>query len=301
MQIASSEQVTLGFIGLGIMGGAMARNLRAAGHRLAVYNRSADALSKFADVGARVCGSAAEVAECSDYVFISVSNDRSLEEVVLGSKGLLSASRRPKIIVDFSTVTPGLAVDICQACLKKNVSFLDAPVSGGDVGARDGTLTIMAGGDPSALDELAPYLKTIARKIVHTGGPGTGQMTKCVNQVMVALGVAAMTEGLSLATKFGLDLQKTLEITGSGAAGSWSLNNYAPRLLRNDFGPGFKAEHMVKDLEISLKEAARFSAELPVTELVADLYRTLCERHPNLLGNHALLKLYNASEDQVDS
>lgn len=292
-------KVIPGFIGLGIMGKSMALNLLKAGFPLAVFNRSPRPAAELREAGAHVVDSPAALAEVADIIFTSVSDDPALTEIVSGERGIVqSEKRRATLMVDHSTVSPSTARAAGEALMRAGIAFIDAPVSGGDVGARNGTLTIMAGGEEKDLARARPYLEKMGANIVHTGGAGTGQMTKCVNQIVVALNVAAMTEGLAIAESFGLDLQKTLDTIGSGAAGSWSLANYGPRVLRGDLAPGFRAEHMLKDLEIALREAAARGTNLPMAELVTGLYQKLVTASgltSGAIGNHALIKLYQGS------
>lgn len=292
---APASNDRLGFIGLGIMGSSMAKNLLRAGYPLGVYSRSREKIMSLVHSGAKHVRSPAELSAECEVLLISVSDGAALENVIFGEHGVCRASALPKVVVDLSTVSPILSRRCHTELAALGVDFLDAPVSGGDIGARNATLTIMVGGERHAFERVFPILGTLGNRIAHTGGSGTGQLTKCVNQVAVALGVAAMTEGLVLAAAAGLDLQETLDVIRSGAAGSWSLDNYAPRLLSGDFKPGFRAEHMLKDLRIALEEAKSIGIDLPVTDLVCSLYTRLCEGGEEL-GNHALLKIYSQPE-----
>lgn len=279
----------VGFIGLGIMGGAMARNLHRAGFPLRVFNRTP---GKAGDLAALEARSAAELARSSEIVCLSVTNGRALEEILFGAAGAAGAAAPGTLFIDFSTTAPADSRRIAARLTDAGLRFLDAPVSGGDVGARNATLTIMVGGREEDVAYAMGALEAVGKTIVHMGPHGAGQMTKAVNQVLVALSVAAMTEGLVLAKAFGLDLERTLQAVGAGAAGSWSLQNYAPRVLRGELGPGFYARDMLKDLRIASAEAAERNVSLPATSLVQGLYTEFCAGEGRDLGNHALIRLY---------
>lgn len=280
-------------LGLGIMGGAMARNLAAAGLPLSLYSKSASTRERFSSLG-RIAESAADAASGCHAALLCVSDREAVLECLFGPRGIAGAVEPPRLVIDLSTIQPSTAKECHTRLADIGISFLDAPVSGGDVGARNATLTIMAGGEPETFESAKPILAAIGKTIVHTGPAGSGQLTKCVNQIAVALTVAAMTEGLELASKSGLDLEKTLSVLRGGAAGSWSLDNYAPRLLAGDVAPGFKAEHMLKDLRIAIEEARTIGLDLPCLTAVERLYDKLCRVEPGL-GNHALCKAYGPS------
>lgn len=279
------------FVGTGVMGSSMVRNLLRGGCRVHVFNRTPVKSEALKIDGATAYNSLEEALQGRSEVFLSVSDDVSVCDVVAVA---LQTMKAGGLIVDLSTIRPGTARDVAQRLLEKKIGFLDAPVSGGDIGARQATLTIMAGGTRDDFDRAEPYLRFLGKKIVHMGSSGAGQMTKAVNQVMVALSVAAMTEGLVLAKSSGLNVEQVLDVVRSGAAGSWSLENYAPRILRGELGPGFFAKHMLKDLRIALSEADEHEAILPVSSLVKELYMALCAHGGENLGNHALIALYDA-------
>lgn len=284
----------VGFIGLGIIGGAMAQNLLSAGVELHVYNRSPEKARALKQGGAHCWQCPAEVAAHAELLCLCLTDESAVEEVIFGEAGIEQTVRYNSLIIDFSTISPAAARSIAQRLKELKVQYLDAPVSGGDVGARDGTLTVMAGGESEAFERAREVLEIVGRRVVHTGGSGSGQLTKAVNQIVVGLTVAAMTEGLTFAAEAGLDVETTLRTISGGAAGSWTLENYAPRVLRGDLAPGFKARDMLKDLRIAVTEADRLELALPVLELVKSLYTGLCsrERSKGELGNHALIELY---------
>jgi len=285
-------QSHVGFIGLGLMGRSMVSNLARSLDEVAVWNRTRERANTLEGENLYIASSAAEVAERSDVVFCCVSDDDAVKEVVTGEQGILSAESKPKIVVDCSTIAPESAIRLSNQLKKLSISFLDAPVSGGDVGARDGTLTFMVGGERDAFEKTEPYFDLMGEKIAFMGPSGSGQMTKAINQLIVALSVAAMTEGIVLAERAGLPLRETLAVVASGAAGSWTLDNYAPRVLKGDLKPGFSAVHMLKDLNIALSEADAVRTMLPASKMVRDLYLSFISNGGAELGNHGLIELY---------
>jgi 3-hydroxyisobutyrate dehydrogenase len=282
----------VGFIGLGIMGSSMASNLLKGGFEVHVYNRSGAKAKPLAEQGAKVANSIAELADVVDRLLLCVTDEHAVEDIIFGSEGVIESECDIRSIIDFSTISPSSARDFGSRLEEVGISYLDAPVSGGDVGAREGTLTIMAGGSEIDFENAKDVFTWLGRKIVHTGPVGSGQLTKCVNQLVVAINVAAMTEGLLFAEEMGLDLTKTLDTISSGAAGSWALSNYAPRIIAHDLKPGFYAKDMLKDLRIALNEADAEDMPAPVSSLVKELYTAMCRSEDALLGNHALISLY---------
>ena len=282
----------LGFVGLGIMGGSMAKNLLNGGFELYIYNRSSQKAEALIEAGAIWCESPAEVAANVDTVLICLTNGEAVESIIFGDDGLTQPGGELRRIVDHSTIAPEQARLFAETLDELGIAYIDAPVSGGDVGAREGTLTIMVGSEEADFASLKPMLSWMGRKIFHTGPVGNGQLTKCVNQLVVAGTVAAMTEGMMFAKNSGLSLEKTLEVLSGGAAGSWSISNYAPRILKGDLNPGFYARDMLKDLRIVLQEAESNNSILPVLGLVKELYQALCAGGDGELGNHALIRVY---------
>ncbi len=282
----------IGFIGLGIMGASMASNLLKGGFEVHVYNRSPLKANSLAEQGAKVALSIASLADEVDRLLLCVTDDHAVEEIIFGPEGVIESGCEIRSIIDFSTISPSSAREFGSRLEEIGVSYLDAPVSGGDVGAREGTLTIMAGGSEIDFEQAKDVFTWLGRKIVHTGPVGSGQLTKCVNQLVVAINVAAMTEGLLFAQESGLDLVKTLDVVSSGAAGSWALTNYAPRIVAHDMRPGFYAKDMLKDLRIALAEADAEDLPAPVSSLVKELYTAMCRSEDANLGNHALISLY---------
>lgn len=283
----------IGFLGLGVMGVSMARNLSKKGFELSVYNRSSEKSRALASEGFLVAASPEALGRGVEALCLCVTDGAAVRELLLGEQGALTGPHEVRLVVDFSTIAPSEAEQISAELASIGVEYLDAPVSGGDVGAREGTLTVMVGGSPSAFAEAKPILEGVGKKIFHLGAAGAGQRTKCVNQIAVAIGVAAMTEAMVFARESGLDVAQVLEVIGSGAAGSWALQNYAPRVLRGELGPGFYAKHMLKDLRIAGREAEGANTSLPVTGLVRELFTALCSGEGANLGNHALIALYD--------
>lgn len=286
----------LGFIGLGIMGQGMARNLVAAGHALTVWNRTVE---KTEGVDAVVAADPAGVGASSDIVFVCVSDTPDVEEVVFGARGLIGGLAPGGLIVDHSTISPSGTADLAARAAASGIAWVDAPVSGGSEGAVRGTLAVMAGGDPDALERARPFMEAYATSIVHVGpNPGDGQMVKAVNQVLVVLNELAVSEALLLAQAAGLDPAKTIEAVEGGAAGSWMLSNRGPQMIRRDWRPGFTIDLQQKDLRLVLEAADQLGVPLPGTALVFQLYRSLQTQGLGGEGNHALVKALEALAGQ---
>jgi 3-hydroxyisobutyrate dehydrogenase len=245
----------VGFIGLGLMGKPMARNLIKAGFELTVYSRSRRDVDLLAADGAKPASNPKEVAENSEVVIIMVPDSGDVEGVVLSKTGLVEGIRPGSVVVDMGTISPRVEVKLAQLLKAKDVEYLDAPVTGGDVGAAKGTLTIMVGGNEQTYARCLPVLKAMGTNVFHMGPTGAGQLTKICNQIIVSLNLLATGEGLMFAKKAGLDPSKVIEVLGGGAAASWQLVNFGPKMLRNDFEPGFKVSHLQKDLRIALSLA----------------------------------------------
>lgn len=279
----------LGWIGTGIMGGAMAARLLAAGHRLSVHTRSPDKARHLLDAGAEWAATPAAAATGAAATFLMVGHPTDVEPVVFGSDGVLGVLAPGSLLVDHTSSSPQLAERIAAAVAARGAWSLDAPVSGGDRGAREGTLTVMVGGDPAARAAAESVWAAVAGRVVDCGPPGSGQRTKLVNQITIASGMVGMCEALLFAQAAGLDLDTTLAAISGGAAGSWSLTNLAPRILRGDLAPGFLVEHFVKDMGLALEECRRMAIRLPGLELAESLYRSLAERGLGRLGTQGLV------------
>lgn len=265
----------LGWIGTGVMGKSMAGHLMDKGFPMTVYNRSQAKAQPLLDKGAKWGATPKAVAEQSDVVFSIVGFPVDVRNVILGADGALAGCKSGSILVDMTTSEPSLAVEIAETAKKKGVYSVDAPVSGGDIGAREARLSIMIGGEKEVIDALKPCWEAMGKTIVHQGGPGAGQHTKMVNQTLIASGMVALCEGLLYAHKAGLDLNTVLLSVGPGAAGSWSLANYGPRIIKNDFAPGFAVEHFIKDMGIALEESKRMGLAMPGLALAHQLYISL--------------------------
>lgn len=261
----------LGWVGTGVMGGAMCERLLAAGFELTVTSRTRAKAARLLEAGAHWADTPAEVAAASEVVFTMVGHPHDVREVVLGPQGVLSGAGPGCTVVDMTTSEPSLAVEIAAVASERSVMALDAPVSGGDIGARNGTLSIMVGGDSTAFDSIRPVLEVLGATIVHQGPAGSGQHTKLVNQILIAGALAGVAEALVYAKRAGLDVDAVLRSVSSGAAGSWTLTNLAPRALAGDLAPGFYVEHFVKDLHIATSEAQAMDLPLPVLALVDQL------------------------------
>lgn len=279
----------LGWIGVGVMGRSMAGRLLAAGFRLTVFSRRRESAAGLLERGAAWADSPRAVAAASDVVFTMVGHPADVRAVTLGPDGALAGLAAGGILVDHTTSAPVLAEEIAAVAAEHGVAALDAPVSGGDKGAREGTLTVMVGGDAAARERLAACWRVTAGTVVACGGPGAGQRTKLANQVAVASGMIAMCEALLYAHAAGLDLETTLRAITPGAAGSWAITTLAPRILRGDFAPGFMVEHIVKDMRIVLEECRRMGLALPGLTLAEAIYDRLVEQGGGRLGTQALV------------
>ena len=289
-------QTRIGWIGTGVMGASMCSHLIDAGFSATVYNRSRGKAEGLLAKGAQWVDGPRAVAEVSDVVISIVGFPADVREVVLGDDGALAGSKAGNVLVDMTTSEPSLAIEIAERARGRGVFSIDAPVSGGDVGAREARLSIMIGGDKQAVDALDPIWQAMGKTIVHQGGPGAGQHTKMVNQTLIASNMVGVCEALLYAFKAGLDLNTVMESVASGAAGSWSLSNLGPRIIANNFDPGFFVEHFLKDMAIALSEARRMGIALPGLALAEQLYSALKAQGHGRDGTHALeLALANLS------
>jgi 3-hydroxyisobutyrate dehydrogenase len=285
------NKARVGFIGLGIMGQSMAGHILAAGHPLSVYNRSRDKAASLLARGAQWSETPGEVAARSDVVITMVGKPGDVEEVWLGPEGILSRAR-DALLIDMTTSSPELARRIAASAAERRCQSLDAPVSGGDIGARDAKLSIMVGGAREAFDDALPILKLMGTNVVHQGGADAGQHTKMCNQIVIASTIMGVCEGLAYGKAAGLDLPTVLKSIGAGAAGGFQLSVFGPKIIDGDFAPGFFIEHFLKDLGIALAEAQRMKLDLPGLALARKLYVELVERGHARLGTQALFKYY---------
>ena len=291
MSAVSPKTTRLGWIGVGVMGAAMADRLLQAGYTLTVFNRTPAKADPLVAKGATYADSPRAVAEHSDVTITMVGYPHDVRSVVLdGEEGVLAGAASGSILIDMTTSAPALAVEIAEAAAAQGVSSLDAPVSGGDVGAKTGALSIMCGGDETAFAAVGPLLDVLGKTIVLQGGPGAGQHTKMVNQTLIASNMIGVCEALVYARGAGLDLETVLKSVSGGAAGSWSLSNLAPRMLKNDFAPGFYVEHFLKDLGLALAEADRMQLCLPGLALARQLYNAVAAAGGGRDGTQALVR-----------
>ena len=295
----SPGQTKIGWIGLGVMGSSMCGHLIDQGFQTAVYTRTASKAEPLLQKGAAWADSPKAIAQQSDVVFSIVGFPHDVREVTLGENGSLAGCKEGNILVDMTTSQPSLAVEIADAARAQGVHSVDAPVSGGDVGAKEARLSIMIGGEKEVVDALQPCWEAMGKTIVHQGGPGCGQHTKMVNQTLIATGMIGVCEALLYGYKAGLDLPTVLQSVGSGAAGSWSLTNLGPRIINNDFDPGFFVEHFIKDMGIALDEANRMGLSLPGLALGKQLYLALQAQGHGRDGTQAL-QLALASLSNID-
>lgn len=283
------EQERIGFVGLGIMGAPMAANVARAGFPLTVWNRSPEKAKPLLELGATFAESPAAVAEASDIVISCVSDSPDVREIALGPVGIANGAKVGSAFVDCSTISPAVAREVGDGLAAHGISMLDAPVSGGDVGAKAGTLAIMVGGDPVTYERCLPVLEAMGKTIVHVGPAGAGQVVKLCNQVAGGLHLLAMSEAITLARQAGVDPSKMLEVVSAGAASSWMLSNLGPRAVRGDFAPGFMVELMQKDLRLIMETAADTATALPGSALVQQLFRVLEARGRGQDGTQALV------------
>ncbi len=280
----------VGFIGLGIMGGAMAGNLLKAGFPVTVWNRTAARAEPLAQAGATVAASPRAVAEQSDIIITMVTASEDVRSVVLGDDGIVHGARPGAVVVDMSTISPQVTREIAEALAGQGVHMLDAPVSGGDVGARNATLSIMVGGEADVVERVRPVFEAMGKKITHIGPNGAGQTCKLVNQILVVGNNMAMAEALVFATRAGVDVAKVVEAVAGGAAGSWQLSNLGPRILKRDFAPGFSVANQQKDLRLALEAADQMSLPLPSTSYIHNMFRVLESEGLAGEGTQALVK-----------
>jgi 3-hydroxyisobutyrate dehydrogenase len=299
LELVASGKTRLGWIGTGVMGTSMCSHLIRRGFSTIVFNRTREKAAPLVALGARWADSPKQVAGAADVVFSIVGFPADVRAVMLGADGALAGSRPGMVLVDMTTSDPSLAIEIAQAAAARGVYSIDAPVSGGDVGAKEARLSIMIGGDRQAFEALGPCWEAMGRTIVHQGGPGAGQHAKMVNQVLIASNMIGVCEALLYGFKAGLNLNTVMESVASGAAGSWSLSNLGPRIINGRFEPGFFVEHFIKDMGIALAEAERMGLSLPGLALANQLYIALRSQGHGRDGTHSLM-LALASLSGVD-
>lgn len=284
---------TIGFIGVGVMGKSMVRNLMKKGFEVSIYARTKSKVEDVLADGALWCDTIAQCAAGRDAVITIVGYPKDVEEVYFGQGGILQSAAPGCVLIDMTTTSPQLSVRIEQAAKEKGLKALDAPVSGGDVGAKNGTLSIMVGGDLGVFTECRALFEAMGTNIIYEGPAGAGQHTKMANQIALGGAIAGVCEALTYAKKVGLDLQTLLDSISKGAAGSWQMTNMAPRMLKGDFDPGFFVKHYIKDMNIALEEAQNVGLTMPVLNEVHDMYQALDDEGLGDLGTQALIKVYD--------
>jgi 3-hydroxyisobutyrate dehydrogenase len=299
MKRVSPDTSRIGWIGTGVMGQSMCGHILSKGYSMTVYSRSREKTRPLLEKGAVWADTPRAVAERSDVVFTMVGLPADVRAVYLGHGGVLEGARPGAVVADMTTTEPSLAKEIYEAARNRGVHSVDAPVSGGDVGAREARLSIMVGGDPEAVSAIAPLFEAMGKTIVHQGGPGAGQHAKMSNQIVVAGTMIGVCESLIYGHKSGLDLHTMLSSIAGGAAGCWALSNIAPRILKRDFEPGFFVEHFVKDMGIALDEAKRMNLALPGLALVHQLYVSLQANGGGKQGTQALMLVLERMSNTV--
>ena len=289
MLTIEANKTRIGWIGTGVMGRSMCGHLIDAGFPMTIYNRSPEKAGSLVAKGASLVSSPKEVAQQSDLIFTIVGFPDDLRQVTFGPEGTLANAAAGSVLIDMTTSQPSLAVEIYQAAKERGVQSVDAPVSGGDIGAREARLSIMIGGDKPVVDALQPCWDAMGKTIVYQGPAGSGQHTKMVNQTLIATGMIGVCEALLYGYKAGLDLPTVLKSVGSGAAGSWSLTNLGPKIIDNDYDPGFFVEHFIKDMGIVLDESHRMGLSMPGLALGKQLYEALKAQGHGRDGTQALI------------
>ncbi|HHV18910.1 MAG TPA: NAD(P)-dependent oxidoreductase [Thermoanaerobacterales bacterium] len=286
------EKTIIGFIGTGVMGKSMAKNLIKAGHRVIVYNRTKAKAQELIEMGAGWKDTAAEVAGKANVIITMVGYPKDVKEIYLGEEGIIQNARPGSYLIDMTTSSPKLAKEIYEIAKTKGLYALDAPVSGGDVGAREARLSIMVGGEPEVFEKVLPIFEIMGKNILLQGDAGAGQYTKMCNQIAIAPNMMGVCEAIAYAKKAGLDPKSVLKSIESGAAGSWSLSNYVPRMLMGDFEPGFYIKHFIKDMRIAMESAKEMGLKTPGLELALSIYEELADQGEENCGTQALFKYY---------
>lgn len=282
----------IGFIGTGVMGNSLVKHLLEAGHETVIYTRTAKKAENLVALGAQLVDSPRQAAEQVEAVFTMVGYPADVEQVYFGETGILAGAKEGTLLVDLTTSQPKLAQRIYEAAKEKGLKSLDAPVSGGDIGAQNGTLSIMVGGEEAVFQEALPLFDLFGQNIVYQGAAGAGQHTKMCNQIIIASNMVGVCESLIYAKKAGLDPEQVLRSISSGAAGSWSLSNLAPRIIKGDFEPGFYIKHFIKDMKIAAEEAQVMGLDLPGLSQSLSMYESLADKGFGDEGTQALIKYY---------
>ncbi len=283
------QNTTIGWVGTGVMGRWMCEHLMRKGYKANIYTRTTAKAAPLVELGAKVLPSPQLVAESSDVIFAIVGFPSDVREVFLGHNGILAGCKSGNVIVDMTTSEPSLATEIAEKAKAKGVYALDAPVSGGDIGAKNAGLSIMVGGELEAFNAIKPLFECMGKTIVYQGQPGAGQHTKMVNQILIASNMIGVCEALLYGYKSGLNMETVMQSVSVGAAGSWSLSNLGPRMMARNFEPGFFVEHFIKDMGIALAEAKKMNIALPGLALASQLYVAVQAQGYGRKGTHALL------------
>ncbi|MCJ7841712.1 NAD(P)-dependent oxidoreductase [Lederbergia sp. NSJ-179] len=297
----SDKKAEIGFIGLGVMGRSMAKNLLANGYSVSVFTRTKKKAEELIANGAIWKDSPKEMAINTEIIITMVGYPQDVEEVYFGKEGIFSGIKTGSIVIDMTTSTPSLAKKIYEAGKQKGIRALDAPVSGGDIGAKKGTLSIMVGGDQQTFLDCKPIFSILGENIIFQGAAGAGQHTKMCNQIAIASNMMGVTEAFIYAQHAGLDPETVLKSISSGAAGSWSMSNLIPRVIKGDYSPGFFIKHFIKDMGIALDEAKKMDLSLPGLELAKKLYDILAERGEENSGTQALIKYWDQPMQDIGS
>jgi 3-hydroxyisobutyrate dehydrogenase len=287
-----NKETIIGFIGLGVMGNSMAKNLLNAGYSLLVYTRTKEKASDIINMGAEWADNPKKIATQAHVIITMVGYPTDVEEIYLSEDGLLANCKKNTFLIDMTTSTPTLAKKIFAEATTRGLYALDAPVSGGDLGAREGKLSIMVGGEVSAYEKMMPIFEILGTNIVYQGEAGAGQHTKMCNQIAIATNMIGVSEALVYAEKAGLNPETVLQTISAGAAGSWSLTHLAPRVLKGDFAPGFYIKHFIKDMKIALEEAEKLRIDLPGLSLAKTMYESLVAKGEENSGTQALYKYW---------
>lgn len=287
-----SEQKKIAFIGTGVMGSSIVKHLIHANYDVSIYTRTKSKAQSLIELGAKWARTPKEASENADVIFTMVGFPNDVEEVYCNQDGIFQSAKSGSIVIDMTTSEPSLAKKLYELAKEKGISSLDAPVSGGDVGAQNGTLSIMVGGDKEAFEEVLPILQIFGKNIVYQGEAGSGQHTKMCNQILISTNMIGVCEAISYGIKAGLDIEKVFQSISTGAAGSWSLSNLGPRMVKGDLEPGFYIKHFIKDMRIAIDEAERMNLNLPGLKLSKELYNQLLEKGFGEKGTQALIKYY---------
>ena len=290
------DTTKIGFIGTGVMGSSIVKHLLNAGHEVTVYTRTKSKADALVALGAKWANTPAEASKEQQVIFTMVGYPKDVEEVYSGSQGIFSVAQSGTIVVDMTTSEPTLAKNLYEKAKELGIHSLDAPVSGGDIGAQNGTLSLMVGGDEEIFEQVKPIFNVFGQNIVYQGAAGSGQHTKMCNQIAIASGMIGVCESIAYGLNAGLNLEDVLRSITAGAAGSWSLSNLAPRMLNNDLDPGVYVKHIIKDMKIALDEAERMNLQLPGLSLAKSMYDQLLDSGYGDYGTQALIKYYSSEK-----